>query len=444
MLATLNLQLLSLDTSAEPLTLSAVATDVGGDIDAVFADLLRLRVDASLNGEPSGGVILPENGNELPRPAEVPMQELVAIPVSLPGLTPDPVSANPEPLTDGVELVTPEPLFLAVTPQATESLHAAILPPATQVLPGRAAPAPLGPTTPVLDEFTQRVGLETKPLPAALPQQQGPVTAGARQDIAPPPREGLDALLPPALATRDRVDFPLPVVSTPVKVDAAETLPIVELPKRAETSPLVRPETLGEEFTEVLKPRLAVTQPVQTLQAQLNAHTPQALFTSTPASVASGELTYAAAAQQASDAIATPVRDLAWGERIGERVVLMAGNQLKTAEIRLSPAELGPLRVQVSVDDGATNVTFHAQHAVTREALEQAMPRLRELLADSGLSLGQASIGEHDAAEGNRERNADGAEATQAADDSQDGDSDDERPQVLPGVTPNSLVDTFA
>ncbi|MBT8099828.1 MAG: flagellar hook-length control protein FliK, partial [Gammaproteobacteria bacterium] len=90
--------------------------------------------------------------------------------------------------------------------------------------------------------------------------------------------------------------------------------------------------------------------------------------------------------------IDTPVRDAAWGERIGERILVMASHRLQSAEIRLSPAELGPIRVQVAIDEAGLNVNFQAQHVVTREAIEQAMPRLRELFADSGLNLNQTTV----------------------------------------------------
>ena len=53
---------------------------------------------------------------------------------------------------------------------------------------------------------------------------------------------------------------------------------------------------------------------------------------------------------------------------------------------------LGPVEVRITVQDGQTNVLFGAAHADTREALEQAMPRLRELLASNGLSLGNTGV----------------------------------------------------
>ena len=82
----------------------------------------------------------------------------------------------------------------------------------------------------------------------------------------------------------------------------------------------------------------------------------------------------------------------------------MAGNRIQNAELRLNPSELGPLRVQISMDDGNATVTFSAQHPLTRDAIEQALPRLREMLADQGLSLQNASVndqgGRHEQAGG--------------------------------------------
>jgi hypothetical protein len=83
-----------------------------------------------------------------------------------------------------------------------------------------------------------------------------------------------------------------------------------------------------------------------------------------------------------------------WGDALGERVTWMTGNKLQNVELRLNPAELGPVRVQISIDDGNATVNFSAQHPLTRDAIEQALPRLREMLADQGLSLQDANVSE--------------------------------------------------
>ena len=121
---------------------------------------------------------------------------------------------------------------------------------------------------------------------------------------------------------------------------------------------------------------------------------------------------------------------------------MMAGNQLQQAEIRLTPAELGPVRVQIAVEDGAANLTFQAQHAVTRDAIEAAMPRLREMLADNGLSLGQANVG----GDGVSERQGEQRSAANASGET-NGDvelPEDTLSERRKSVTADGLIDTFA
>jgi flagellar hook-length control protein FliK len=81
-----------------------------------------------------------------------------------------------------------------------------------------------------------------------------------------------------------------------------------------------------------------------------------------------------------------------FADQVAERVVWMAGQKLDRAQIRLNPAHLGPISVDVSVGEDGANITFTAQHAVTRDALEQALPRLREMFSGSGLALAGADV----------------------------------------------------
>jgi flagellar hook-length control protein FliK len=174
---------------------------------------------------------------------------------------------------------------------------------------------------------------------------------------------------------------------------------------------------------------------------------PQINLSATPAVTGQASSEPTSISAQLAQTINVPVKDAAWGDRIGERVLLMASNRLQSAEIRLSPAELGPLRVQVAIDDGAANVTFLAQHAVTREALEQAMPRLRELLAENGLTLNQTNIGEHNeqgVQHGSRDNGDETTSAARAASESEDEPSAAESNTAAhPAQRSDGLVDTF-
>ncbi|MCX4193876.1 flagellar hook-length control protein FliK [Methylophaga sp. OBS1] len=85
----------------------------------------------------------------------------------------------------------------------------------------------------------------------------------------------------------------------------------------------------------------------------------------------------------------------AWAQVMSSRVVYMAKEGVQQAELRMNPANLGPVEVRLNVQNDQASVTFLAQQGTTREALEQALPRLRESFAESGLQLAHAEVGEH-------------------------------------------------
>jgi flagellar hook-length control protein FliK len=87
-----------------------------------------------------------------------------------------------------------------------------------------------------------------------------------------------------------------------------------------------------------------------------------------------------------------PVGTAAFDEELGGKITWMANQGLQSASLQLSPEHLGPVDVRISVQDGSATVSFNAMHADTRAALEQALPRLREMFATHGLTLTDASV----------------------------------------------------
>jgi flagellar hook-length control protein FliK len=81
-----------------------------------------------------------------------------------------------------------------------------------------------------------------------------------------------------------------------------------------------------------------------------------------------------------------------WEQELGSRLHWMADTRVGRAELRLNPPELGPLEVSLNVSNDEVSVSFQAQHAATREAVENALPRLREMMAQSGLNLADANV----------------------------------------------------
>lgn len=145
--------------------------------------------------------------------------------------------------------------------------------------------------------------------------------------------------------------------------------------------------------------------------------------------------------------VSTPVGGTHWGTELGQQMVVMSHNVrqgVQTAELRLDPPDLGPLRVSLNLADGVASASFVSAHASVRHAVEAAMPQLQQALAQAGISLGQTSVGEQSAQQefaqqgGNgSQRGAGGAAAGAVA-------VADAPAAALPARNANALVDTFA
>lgn len=82
----------------------------------------------------------------------------------------------------------------------------------------------------------------------------------------------------------------------------------------------------------------------------------------------------------------------AWRHALGTEVRLMIESGVGAATLRLSPEHLGPVEVRIDFADDSANVWFAASHADTRVALADALPRLRDMLASVGVSLGESGV----------------------------------------------------
>ncbi len=102
-----------------------------------------------------------------------------------------------------------------------------------------------------------------------------------------------------------------------------------------------------------------------------------------------------AAPVAAAPPIQVPMQQPQWGQALGERVQWMIGHNLQRAQIHLNPADLGPLDVRVSFHQDQAHVSFTVHHAPVREAVEAALPRLRDMLAEAGVQLGHAGVSDH-------------------------------------------------
>lgn len=103
-------------------------------------------------------------------------------------------------------------------------------------------------------------------------------------------------------------------------------------------------------------------------------------------------VTNAAPTAIVQESLRQPVGTPRWGAELATRLMLMSVRGQQEGSLSLTPEHLGPLEIRINVSQDTTNVWFGAQHADTRAALTDAIPRLREMLAASGLELGHAGV----------------------------------------------------
>lgn len=80
-----------------------------------------------------------------------------------------------------------------------------------------------------------------------------------------------------------------------------------------------------------------------------------------------------------------------WTEGLVNRVMYLSSQNLKSADIQLTPAELGRLDIRVDITpDQQTQVTFSSAHIGVREALESQQHRLKDMFNQQG--MGQLDV----------------------------------------------------
>lgn len=121
-----------------------------------------------------------------------------------------------------------------------------------------------------------------------------------------------------------------------------------------------------------------------------------------------------------ADRLTARVGTPAWDQALGQKVVWMVNGSQQSASLTLNPPDLGPLKVVLNVSNGQADASFYAAHPETRQALESAMQKLRDMMTEAGVELGQTSVsagmpdqhnrpGEHGAQHAGRGLNSDDA-----------------------------------
>lgn len=130
----------------------------------------------------------------------------------------------------------------------------------------------------------------------------------------------------------------------------------------------------------------------------------------------------------------------AWESNLGSRLQMLIGQNVQTATIRLDPPELGMLDVKIKISNDVATVNFTSPNAQVRDAIETAMPRLREMFAETGLSLGDVNVRQESFSQqqNHAEENKSTAFVTNNIQD------ENEQAQITRKIVSNNLLDIYA
>lgn len=123
----------------------------------------------------------------------------------------------------------------------------------------------------------------------------------------------------------------------------------------------------------------------------------EALRTAQPGSAAAAAALTARPVAAASQALGVSFGQSGWSEAVVDKVMWMSSRNLNSVEIRLTPAELGPLEINLQNRGQELQVQFVSQNPSVREALESQVVRLREMVGQQGLDLVDVSVGDNGA-----------------------------------------------
>lgn len=78
--------------------------------------------------------------------------------------------------------------------------------------------------------------------------------------------------------------------------------------------------------------------------------------------------------------------------QVGERILMMINQGKQEVSIRLDPAELGSMTIKLQIQQEQVQLTIQTQAGLSRDIIEQNLPRLREQLLQQGINLGETSV----------------------------------------------------
>ena len=90
-----------------------------------------------------------------------------------------------------------------------------------------------------------------------------------------------------------------------------------------------------------------------------------------------------------------PVSNPQWSHDFNDRVRWMIGNQVHKAELTLHPKSMGAIEISISIQNDQTSIHIVAQNAMAKDAVDNSIARLREMMDNAGINLADVDVSQH-------------------------------------------------
>ncbi|KGJ97026.1 flagellar hook-length control protein FliK [Colwellia psychrerythraea] len=94
-----------------------------------------------------------------------------------------------------------------------------------------------------------------------------------------------------------------------------------------------------------------------------------------------------------------------FADAVKDKVMIMINQKLQQFDITLDPPEFGNMQVRVNLQGEQAAVNFVVQNQQAKEALEENMHKLKEMLAEQGVDVGGANVEQQSQQQSNDENN---------------------------------------
>ena len=96
-----------------------------------------------------------------------------------------------------------------------------------------------------------------------------------------------------------------------------------------------------------------------------------------------------------------------FADAVKDKVMIMINQKIQQFDITLDPPEFGNMQVRVNLQGEQAAVNFVVQNQQAKEALEQNMHKLKEMLAEQGVDVGGANVEQQNQQSDNDEKSSD-------------------------------------